>query len=610
MENMNQVKDAYRSALKKKAMTFMPKNYDDVNAQKQILAMIVNVVPAAAGIMKAAETNLWPKVQAKSLPIIQAVGQCALEVNKAIGVNPLESLYLEKRSSPTLLKAWIALDYYAYLMLPEYSGNIRALRDRLLAILRQRDTGTAAIPVQKPAGNAGGVPQPPVPPAGQAEALKKTVVVSREGEMRTENMKTERVTRDNEKPFTTPSLVEVRELADAAPVTENPGRHNEQDRKEGKSGSRKVLAAVLVVLILAAAAAGGYFYANSAITEVETAIDAIGTVTLESEELIGEAEALYGELPEIFQNYVENYDTLTAAREEYDTQVAEVTEVETAIGDIDIPVTLDSREQVENARTLYDALEADQQERVSNYDTLQKLEEAYTVLYSEDQANGLYTSARQKYDQGSYEEAVTDLTELVTSYPDTSLTEAAKALGADAMTALAKEKYDDNLMEECMALLNEAQALFAETAASSELRSQLVTKLEAVRPYNGKLLSSKKIAWGYGTLNITATDGDICVKLVDKNDAENYSTYYIREGQTHTIQVEDGVYTLQYCYGDFWFSNEAMFGQDGTYKKIDFDVDLTTSVSGRKVSYEYYDVPLSTRGSGNWSETIMTREEF
>ena len=94
MENKKPVKDPYRSALKKRAMAFMPKNYEDIHAQQQILSMIVAVVPAAAGCARAAEANLWPKVQSNALPIIQAVGQCAMEVNKAIAAAPLESLLL------------------------------------------------------------------------------------------------------------------------------------------------------------------------------------------------------------------------------------------------------------------------------------------------------------------------------------------------------------------------------------------------------------------------------------------------------------------------------------------------------------------------------------
>ena len=82
MQNQTPVKDPYRSALKKKAMAYMPKNYEDINAQKSILSMIVAVLPTAAGIAKSAENALWPKVQAGNLPILQGVGQCALEINK------------------------------------------------------------------------------------------------------------------------------------------------------------------------------------------------------------------------------------------------------------------------------------------------------------------------------------------------------------------------------------------------------------------------------------------------------------------------------------------------------------------------------------------------
>ena len=56
----------------------------------------------------------------------------------------------------------------------------------------------------------------------------------------------------------------------------------------------------------------------SAVGKVETAINHIGTVSLESRAKIEEAEALYVSLPAEKRASVRNYSTLVAAREEYD----------------------------------------------------------------------------------------------------------------------------------------------------------------------------------------------------------------------------------------------------------------------------------------------------
>ena len=635
MENKS-VKDPYRSALKKKAMAYMPKNYEDVASQKQILAMIIAVVPAAAGVAKAAETAIWPKVQAKTLPIVQGVGQCAVEVNKAIAAAPMESLLLEKRSSETLLKAWVALEYYSYLMLPEYSGNIRNLRDRLFAILRQRDNAPAAakpaaapdapapvtaVPVQRTSGQVSApkprvpMPQPPVPPQPQAEDFGKTVVVERPAAAPAQELgKTvmvekapemaETIDKTEFTPAQEPNMFQNGGMAEEIGSTVNVNRVEEpKKKKKSKAPVAIIAAAVLVIAVVV----GILVMGGKAVDKVEAAIDAIGTVTLESKEAIEEAEYLYAELADGKKKKVENRETLFAARDEYDSQVNAVAEVEAAIDAIGSPVTLASGQAVEKARNLYNKLREDLKDNVSNYSDLETREAAYTNLYNKEQAEKLYTAAKAAFDSGDYNTAISKIGEILDHYPDSAKARDAKALGADCVEVLAQKAMNENRLEDAKNLLDLAKEDYTQTDGIKTLAGQLETKLNNMRPANGRMFAVR-MEQGYCKMVITAKGSDLCIKLTSTANPEKYTIYYIREGESFAMHVKDGEYTLKYGYGDCWYGQEDMFGADGHYYELDEVFDLSTYYSGGWVQYEYYEFTLDI--NGGWAQKSISRSGF
>ena len=105
-----------------------------------------------------------------------------------------------------------------------------------------------------------------------------------------------------------------------------------------------------------------------AVDAVEKLIDAIGTVTLDSEEAIKAARGAYDALTEEQKAQVGNYQTLLDAEAKLaDLQAADAVEkLIDAIG----TVTLDSEEAIKAARGAYDALTDAQKEQVGNYQTL------------------------------------------------------------------------------------------------------------------------------------------------------------------------------------------------------------------------------------------------
>lgn len=114
--------------------------------------------------------------------------------------------------------------------------------------------------------------------------------------------------------------------------------------------------------------------------EVKTAerlIDAIGEVTLESEDAIIAAEEAVELLTEDNRKNVDNISRLDSARNEYEqlvlqNQVAKIEEVISAIGTI----TLDSANAIEQAQEAYDNASLEVQKLVKNYSQIQNSRDA------------------------------------------------------------------------------------------------------------------------------------------------------------------------------------------------------------------------------------------
>ena len=130
-----------------------------------------------------------------------------------------------------------------------------------------------------------------------------------------------------------------------------------------------------------------YIKRDAAVEAVEDLIDAIGTVTLNSEDAITAARNAYDALDAAKRAEVNNYALLTAAEATLkslkDAKAAE--DVEALIDSIGT-VTLASEAQIRAARDAYDALTNEQKNLVDNYDTLVAAEEALSELRKDEYA--------------------------------------------------------------------------------------------------------------------------------------------------------------------------------------------------------------------------------
>lgn len=111
-------------------------------------------------------------------------------------------------------------------------------------------------------------------------------------------------------------------------------------------------------------------------------IDAIGAVTLESEDSIVSAETAYNALTDNQKAMVSNYDVLVSAREAYDKLASDHAAADAVKALIDAIGTVNrrSKEKIDAARKAYEDLTEEQKALVTNYDVLVKGEKAYEKL--------------------------------------------------------------------------------------------------------------------------------------------------------------------------------------------------------------------------------------
>ena len=260
---------------------------------------------------------------------------------------------------------------------------------------------------------------------------------------------------------------------------------------------------------------------------VDDLIDAIGEVTLESEEAIAAARAAYEALTEAQKAEVKSYDKLTAAEARLaDLKAAKpVDDMIDAIGE----VTLDSESAIAAARAAYEALTEAQQAEVKSYDKLTAAEARLADLKAAKavddmidaigevtlESEGAIDAARAAY------EALTEAQQAeVKSYDKLTAAEARLAvlkpakpveklidaigevtLGSESAIAAARTAYD-NLTEAQQAEVKNYDKLTAAEAAYARLLAEQSERLEKIYQTTGDFMAT------LGTPGVGSTGGE------------------------------------------------------------------------------------------------------
>lgn len=565
---MANAKESYKSQLARKAADMLPRDLNTVENQRNVLYMVEVVIPMVSACRKHAEENLWPKAKSGEMTIQNARQQCGLVLNRLAGITIIENLKLNQRNKDDLAKAWGAMDSYAQVLKPEESAKLRVLMDEVAAVLEEKETGKRSAPQ-----------------------------VSVQEDMSTVPIDTSKIV-----------IPELKQAQNATRKPENASGTRSSAEIPGSGSGKKrrvnpvalIIAAVLVVAVAVVGVTIGWNTIR--VNEVESAIDQIGLVTMESSGLIKSAELAYDELNDKQKESVENYTVLQDARAEYDRLEGLVNEAVTAIEDIG-KVSLSSKAKIEKARKAFNALEPDNltEYAAEEYKTLTAAEKEYDRLYAED----LYSNGMDLYGQEKYDEALAKFAEVVEKYPSHARAAESKTYAAKCMVIKAQASFDNGEYENAMIQLTEGREKYGETAENKDLTDKLIKKLESIRPKQNKKFK-EKIDWGYGKLNVIADDQDVLVKVVSTTDPEAYMLFYVRAGTSYEVSLKNGDYKVYYGTGEYWYGEADGFGKQGEYKQVNKTFSFN---SVREGSYIYYNARKLDL-TGKVDATDVTYDKF
>lgn len=617
MENQDaHVDEVFKVMLKKKALSYLPRNLAEVDAHRQILGMLVPVIPAISECREQAEQLIWPKVAAGELSMGQAVAQCAYRTDVTIQAAPLNKSRLTVFPRETLMKVWIIMDYYSYVLKPEYSGNIRKLQDQITAVLLAENT--SQVQNKAPVSQT-----PPVPPAEKhmpATPEKPIVDPGKVQNTKTMDPNTPQVKKTPRKspampsgktllPLVAAALVVV--LAAVVPLFSITSKTQAAIRQIGEvtlDSEEQILRAEALYNELEKSKQEKVKNREDLFTAraeydalvTEEAIDRIGKVTLESGDAIAQAEKLYEGLSRDAQDLVDNYEKLTAAREEL-TRLEEAVEKASSAIDAIGKVTLESGSKIKEARSAYDALTKDNLEKylADKLPTLTNAEKEFKQLHSQH----LYDTGMAHYGEKKYEEAIACFDSIITDYSDTEFLEDARKTKADCQTGLANQAYKKKDYYTALKTLDSVEPEYQTQDSHKTLREKVQEAIKKARPKNGETVAGN-IGWGRCYFKVTASDQDTVIKVQNVNKPTKYELIFIRAGKSHTIKVADGTYSVKYAVGTQWFDKTHLFGDDTVCRNAG-SVELETTYKGNKVYYWTVTLDLSTP-KGN----IISTSEF
>ena len=310
-----------------------------------------------------------------------------------------------------------------------------------------------------------------------------------------------------------------------------------------ETGSYYLIAAssdTLIVPAVCKVAVGANADKDAADT-VTALIDAIGTVTLESETAISAARTAYDALTDVQKALVTNYDVLTAAEAKLAALKADrsAADAVTALIDAIGTVTAESETAISAARTAYDALTDAQKALVTNYDVLTAAEAKLAALKADRSAADAVTALIDAIGTVTAE-SETAISAARTAYD--ALTDAQKALvtNYDVLTAaeakLAALKADRSAADAVTALIDAIGTVTAESE----------TAISAARTaYDALTDAQKALVTNYDVL--TAAEAKLAALKADRSAADAVTAFINAIGIV-TLESETAISAARTAY--------------------------------------------------------------
>lgn len=119
-------------------------------------------------------------------------------------------------------------------------------------------------------------------------------------------------------------------------------------------------------------------------------------------------------------------------------------------------------------------------------------------------------------------------------------------------------------------------------------------------PRSGEILWGREVYDG-SELTITASGGEACVVKLKTREGEDRMCFYVRAGETVTVDVPAGYFYVYFASGKTWYGIENLFGERTSYSMDDEICNFL------QYTWEYTLYPVS---DGNFSETPIDASDF
>lgn len=136
--------------------------------------------------------------------------------------------------------------------------------------------------------------------------------------------------------------------------------------------------------------------------------------------------------------------------------------------------------------------------------------------------------------------------------------------------------------------------------AKREKEAQEESLTPVAEPTTGTLLKGYKYN-DASKITVTASESEACVVKLKDIYGNTTLSFYVRAGQSATVDVPRATLYVYFASGKTWYGKENLFGENTSYSKDDDAVDFAKHTC----SYTLYPVT-----NGNFSETPIDAAEF
>lgn len=356
------------------------------------------------------------------------------------------------------------------------------------------------------------------------------------------------------------------------------GKGQQNDERETKADGngrhfKWLLLGVSVLLVIVLIIS---LFSGPSVADVEAEIDAIGTVTINSEEQLRKILEMCKSLSVEEQEQIRNIDVLMEASEELARQaevMAHASDAICALGEI----TLDNKEAIASAREKYDqAAIYDINGALTEHKTILEAAEAELAVLIKEQEQSLeyalsnIDDVLSRFFTGDYSWGESSFQTQIDKLQDKNDRQQYADTVMERLCTWAQTSYDKGSYVAAVTVLQNSDAVRnacgADAAASAEdLETSFIQKLNSKAPKNGEVLA-RTFTKGTNSFTITVGPADTCVKIESMNEPGKYAIMYIRANEKATLyNIKSDEYSIEYTTGPVWYGEDDLFGPDATY---------------------------------------------